>query len=70
VPEDSFAKAPETEVILELLTGAGAAAEHAQQWGQQLQKLNVTFQSRQGVSTDKPQVKEQKLGRLRRPFLM
>lgn len=66
VPEDSFAKAPETEVILELLTGAGAAAEHAQQWGQQLQKLNVTFQSRQGVSTDKPHVKEQKLGRLRR----
>ena len=66
VTDDSFTKSPETEVILELLTGAGAAAEHAQQWGQQLQKLNVTFQSRQGVSTDKPQVKEKKLGRLRR----
>ncbi len=64
--DDSFAKAPETEVVIELLTGAGAAAEHAQQWGQTLQKLNVTFQTRQGVSTDKPGVKEQKLGRLRR----
>ena len=31
-----------------------------------MQKLNVTFQTRQGVSTDKPGVKEQKLGRLRR----
>ncbi len=64
--DDSFAKVPETEVMLELLTGGGAASEHAQQWGQQLQKLNVTFQTRQGVSTDKPLVKEQKLGRLRR----
>ena len=65
-PDDAPAKVSETEVTLELLTGAAAAAEHAQEWGQQLQKLNITFQTRQAITTDKPQVKEQKLGRLRR----
>ena len=66
VTEDSLVKAPETEVVLELITGEAAAAEHAQEWGQQLQKLKVTFQTRQGVAADKPHVREQKLGRLRR----
>ncbi len=64
--DDSLVKAPETEVTLELITGAAAAAEHAQDWGRQLQKLNIAFQTRQAISTDKPQLKEQKLGRLRR----
>ena len=31
-----------------------------------MQKLNIAFQTRQAISTDKPQLKEQKLGRLRR----
>lgn len=66
LPEDGLAKAPETEVSLELISGATAATEHAQAWGQRLQKLGIQFQTRQAVTGDKTEVKEQKLGRLRR----
>ena len=62
--DDSIAKSPETTVVIELLTSA-SAAEHAQAWGQKLQKLDVQFQTRQGVVGDRPQVTEKKLGRLR-----
>lgn len=66
LPDDGLASVSETEVSLELLSGAAAAAEHAQAWGQRLQKLNIPFQTRQAVTGDKAEVKEQKLGRLRR----
>lgn len=66
LPDDGLAKAPETEVSLELISGAAAATEHAQAWGQRLQKLDIPFQTRQAVAGDKAEVKEQKLGRLRR----
>ena len=66
LPDDGLNKAPETEVTLELIAGATAATEHAQAWGQRLQKLDVRFQMRQAVSGDKPEVKEQKQGRMRR----
>ena len=66
LPDDGFAKAPETEVSLELISGAAAATEHAQAWGQRLQKLEIQFQTRQAITGDKPEVKEQKLGRLRK----
>lgn len=66
VPDDGFVQAPETDVSLELIAGATAATEHAQAWGQRLQKLGIQFQTRQAVNGDKPEVKEQKLGRLRR----
>ena len=64
--EDAVAQAPETDVTLELISGAAAAAEHAQAWGQRLKQLEISFQTRQAVAGDKPQIKEQKLGRLRR----
>lgn len=64
--DDGLAKAPETEVSLELITSAAAATEHAQAWGQRLQKLDIPFQTRQAVTGDKAELKEQKLGRLRR----
>lgn len=64
--EDGLAKAPETEVSLELIASAAAATEHAQAWGQRLQKLDIPFQTRQAVTGDKAELKEQKLGRLRR----
>lgn len=66
LPDDGFAKAPDTEVSLELISGAAAATEHAQAWGQRLQKLDIQFQTRQAIAGDKAEVKEQKLGRLRR----
>lgn len=69
LPEDANPanhKVPETEVALELITSAAAATEYAQAWGQRLQKLDIHFQTRQAVSGDKPEVREQKLGRLRR----
>jgi hypothetical protein len=66
LPDDGLNKAPETDVTLELITSATAAAEHAQAWGQRLQKLDIRFQTRQPVAGDKPEVKEQKLGRMRR----
>ena len=66
VPDDGIAKAPETDVSLEMISSATASTEHAQAWGQRLQKLNIQFQTRQAVNGDKPEVKEQKLGRLRR----
>jgi hypothetical protein len=66
LPDDASGQAPETEVALELIAGAAAASEHAQAWGQRLQKLDVHFQTRQAVVGDKPEVKEQKLGRVRR----
>lgn len=62
--DDSQSRIPETGLTIELLTTA-AAAEHAQEWGQRLQKLDVHFQTRQGVNGDKPQVTEKRLGRLR-----
>lgn len=65
-PTDEFVKGPESEVILELLTDATSASEHAQAWGQRLQKFGVTLQTRQAVSSDKLSIKEQKLGRVRR----
>ncbi len=64
--DDAVAQAPETDVTIELISGAAAAAEHAQAWGQRLQQLEISFQTRQAVAGDKPQIKEQKLGRLRR----
>ncbi|TXT35749.1 MAG: hypothetical protein FD138_1235 [Planctomycetota bacterium] len=66
VPDDGLVKAPETDVSLELIASATASAEHAQAWGQRLQKFDIPFQTRQAVSGDKPEVKEQKLGRLRK----
>ncbi len=66
VGDESLPKAPETDVTIELISGAAAAAEHAQAWGQRLQQLEISFQTRQAVVGDKPQIKEQKLGRLRR----
>lgn len=66
LPDDVQSKAPDTEVSLELIASAAAATEHAQAWGQRLQKLEIRFQTRQAVVGDKPEVKEQKLGRLRR----
>ncbi len=66
LPDDGMSKAPETEVTLELIASAAAATEHSQAWGQRLQKLNIHFQTRQAVVGDKPEVKEQKLGRMRR----
>lgn len=66
LPEEGLAQAPETEVSLELVSGAAAATEHAQAWGQRLQKLGIQFQTRQAVTGDRTEVKEQKLGRLRR----
>lgn len=66
LPDDGLAKAPETDVSLELIASAAASTEHAQAWGQRLQKLDIPFQTRQAVSGDKPEVKEQKLGRLRK----
>jgi len=66
LPDDGLAKAPETEVSLELIGGTAAATEHAQAWGQRLQKLGISFQTRQAVAGDKAEVKEQKFGRLRR----
>lgn len=64
--DDGFAKAGETEVSLELIATATAATEHAQAWGQRLQKLEIQFQTRQAVAGDKAEVKEKQLGRLRR----
>lgn len=64
--EASATKGLDTEVVLELITDATSAAEHAQAWGQRLQKIGVSFQTRQAVTGDKLTVKEQKLGRLRR----
>jgi hypothetical protein len=64
--DDVAAQAPETDVTIELISGAAAAAEHAQAWGQRLQQLEISFQTRQAVAGDKPQIKEKKLGRLRR----
>jgi hypothetical protein len=66
LPDEGLGRTPETEVTLELIAGATAATEHAQAWGQRLQKLDVRFQMRQAVTGDKPEVKEQMLGRLRR----
>lgn len=66
LPDDRSSNAPETEVTLELIASAAAAAEHSQAWGQRLQKLNIHFQTRQGVVGDKPEVTEKKLGRFRR----
>lgn len=56
---------PETEVSLILLTDATSAAEHAQAWGQRLQKFEIGFQTRQAIAGEKLQVTEKKLGRLR-----
>lgn len=66
LPDDGFAKAPETDVSLELIATATAATEHAQAWGQRLQKLDIQFQTRQAVAGDKAEVKEKQLGRMRR----
>ncbi len=55
----------ETEVNLILLTDATAAAEHAQAWGQRLQKFEIGFQTRQAIAGEKLQVTEKKSGRLR-----
>lgn len=66
LPDDGFVKAEETEVSLELIATAAAATEHAQAWGQRLQKLEIQFQTRQAVAGDKAEVKEKQLGRLRR----
>jgi hypothetical protein len=66
LPDDGTKKPLETDVTLELISGAAAATEHAQAWGQKLQKLDIHFQTRQAISGDKPGVKEQQLGRLRR----
>lgn len=65
LPDDGFANTSDTEVSVILVTSATAAVEHAQAWGQRLQKLNIQFQTRQALTGDKPEVKEQKLGRLR-----
>ena len=66
LPDDGFVKVGETEVSLELIATATAATEHAQAWGQRLQKLDIQFQTRQAIAGDKPEVKEKQLGRLRR----
>jgi hypothetical protein len=66
VSDDRIGDAAETEVSLVLVTSAAAAIEHAQAWGQRLQSLEIPVQTRQAVTGDKPEVKEQKLGRFRR----
>ena len=66
LPDDGFVKTSETEVSLELIATATASSEHAQAWGQRLQKLGIQFQTRQAVAGDKAEVKEHKLGQLRR----
>ncbi|RLT01798.1 MAG: hypothetical protein DWI21_18100 [Planctomycetota bacterium] len=66
LPDDGFVKVGETEVSLELIATATAATEHAQAWGQRLQKLDIQFQTRQAIAGDKAEVKEKQLGRLRR----
>ncbi|MFM9963945.1 MAG: hypothetical protein ACKV2Q_22310 [Planctomycetaceae bacterium] len=67
LPDEGLSQpqAPATEVSLELIASAAAATEHAQAWGQRLQKLDIRFQTRQAIVGDKPEVKEKKLGRLR-----
>ncbi len=58
---------PFTEVYVELLArGSAAASVAARQWADVFQQLNVPVRIRPPILDDKPEVKEQRFGRIRR----
>ncbi|NOX55272.1 MAG: hypothetical protein GXP27_12710 [Planctomycetes bacterium] len=61
------ARAPKTEVSVELLAEGGVAAGlAAQQWGRVFQQLGVPLRIRRPILDDEPEVKEQRFGTIRR----
>lgn len=61
----STTDASKTNVRVELLTGKEGVGLAAQQWRQTFEQIGFTVRIRQAILDDKPEIKEQKVGRLR-----
>lgn len=59
-----------TELVIELLLEDRSGAVAAQQWGRIFQDLGEAVRIRSPLQSDQPEIREQKLGRLRRVFLV